>query len=295
MPAAQVGLRDLYYSILNTDTAGVSTTYQAPVKISPAINAKVTPKSSNTVLYGDDGATDLATAVGEIEVEIETKDLPLAVQAALLGHSLNGGVLLRKSTDNAPFIALGFRSVKSNGKYRYYWLLKGKAIVPDEDFKTKEDKVAFNTPKLKLVFVKRDYDDAYQKIADEEDPNYTSSVGTNWFTAVETIDSIAPTISSVSPANNATAVVVGSTVSWTFSEAIQPSLVNAANFAVVKDSDGSNVAGTLAINAANTIVTFTPSANLTAATAYRSIVTTGVKDMAGNALAAPSVTKFTTA
>ncbi|MFZ5634726.1 MAG: Ig-like domain-containing protein [Bacillota bacterium] len=43
------------------------------------------------------------------------------------------------------------------------------------------------------------------------------------------------------------------------------------------------------------MVTFTPGANLSAATAYRAICTKDVSDLAGNRLAANSVTKFTTA
>ena len=55
------------------------------------------------------------------------------------------------------------------------------------------------------------------------------------------------------------------------------------------------MAGTLALSNGNKTVTFTPSGNLTAAAVYRPVVGTGVKDLAGNALAAQSVTKFTCA
>jgi hypothetical protein len=51
----------------------------------------------------------------------------------------------------------------------------------------------------------------------------------------------------------------------------------------------------LSINAARTIVTFDPTAALTAATAYRAFVTAGVKSVAGVPIAGTSMTKFTTA
>ncbi|MBP1992548.1 Ig-like domain-containing protein [Paenibacillus eucommiae] len=105
----------------------------------------------------------------------------------------------------------------------------------------------------------------------------------------------APPTATIVPAANATAVAVGSTIKWTFSEAIQPPTVNSSNFLVQKADGSALVPGTLSLNAARTIVTFTPTAALTAATAYMTIAGTGIKDIAGNSLAAPMITKFTTA
>jgi len=293
MAGVQVGLKNLYYAVLTKDDAtGVS--YLAPVKIAGAINAKISPKSNTEVLYADDGPDETATALGEIDVEFEAKDISLADQAALLGHSIVGGVMLKKATDAAPYVALGFMSKKSNGQYRYIWLTKGMFALPDQEYATGEDKPKFQTPKLKGTFVKRAYDDLWQRIADEDHPDYVASIGANWFNSVVgTADTTPPTVTVV-PANNATNVAVGSAVNWTFSEAILASLVTDSNFFVVKDSDGSAVAGTLSINTARTVVTFTPGANLSAATAYRAICTKDVCDLAGNRLAANSVTKFTT-
>jgi len=294
MAGVQVGLKNLYYAVLTKDDAtGVS--YLAPVKIAGAINAKISPKSNTEVLYADDGPDETATALGEIDVEFEAKDISLADQAALLGHSIVGGVMLKKATDVAPYVALGFMSKKSNGQYRYIWLTKGMFALPDQEYATGEDKPKFQTPKLKGTFVKRAYDDLWQRIADEDHPDYVASIGANWFNSVEgTIDTTPPTVTVV-PANNATNVAVGASVNWTFSEAILASQVSDSNFFLIKDSDGSVVAGTLSINTARTVVTFTPGANLSAATAYRAICTKDVCDLAGNKLAANSVTKFTTA
>jgi len=294
MAGVQVGLKNLYYALLTKDDAtGVS--YLAPVKIAGAINAKISPKSNTEVLYADDGPDETATALGEIDVEFEAKDISLTDQAALLGHSIVGGVMLKKATDVAPYVALGFMSKKSNGQYRYIWLTKGMFALPDQEYATGEDKPKFQTPKLKGTFVKRAYDDLWQRIADEDHPDYVASIGANWFNSVEgTIDTTPPTVTVV-PANNATNVAVGASVNWTFSEAILSSLVTDSNFFLIKDSDGSAVAGTLSINTARTVVTFTPGANLSAATAYRAICTKDICDLAGNRLAANSVTKFTTA
>lgn len=106
-------------------------------------------------------------------------------------------------------------------------------------------------------------------------------------------DTIAPTVSA-NIADAATGIMVGTNIVWTFSEPIQPPLVTSSNF-IVMSSDGVSIAGTLNLNPDRTIVTFDPTANLAAATGYMAIVTTNVKDLAGNKLAATNVINFTTA
>lgn len=106
---------------------------------------------------------------------------------------------------------------------------------------------------------------------------------------------ITPPTVTVTPADAASGIAVGANVVWLFSEAIIPSLVNTSNFFLIKASDGTLVPGTLSISADRLTVTFDPTANLTAATPYIAFATTNVKDVNGNALAAASITNFTTA
>lgn len=181
MAGVQIGLRDLYYAILTKDdSTGVA--YQKPVKIAGAINAKISPKVDTQTLYADDGPSETVTSLGEIEVEFGVKDIPLSVQAALLGHSMSNGILIKKADDVAPYVALGFRSKKSNGKYRYVWLYKGRFETPEQEYKTMEDKPNFQSANLKGTFVKRDYDGLWQVIGDEDEAGFTKA--NTWFDSV---------------------------------------------------------------------------------------------------------------
>lgn len=178
----QIGLKDLYYALLTKDD-DMAVTYETPAKIAGAINAKISPKVNTSTLYADDGPDEVATALGEIELEMEVKDLPLPVQAALLGHTLGtDGVLIKNASDIAPYVAVGFKSKKSNGKYRYVWLYKGKFEIQEQEYKTMEDKTEFQTPKIKGTFVKRQKDGAWQAIGDEDETGFTA--GATWFTKV---------------------------------------------------------------------------------------------------------------
>lgn len=294
----RIGLRNLVYAILDNDPeSGGVASYQAPKRVPGIISANLTANASAESLFADDGAYDTAATTGQLQLELNIAEIPLSTVSEWLGSSKSGGILTDKGGDVAPWVAVGFKTLKSNGKYRYVWFLKGKFSVPDESNETKGDAINFQTDTITATFVKRDCDDAWRKRADEDDIDYLPAIGTNWFNDpyAGMSGTTAPLIQSVTPANNATAVAVGSSVVWTFNEALALSTVIPSNFMVAVDSSGASVPGALTINAARTIVTFTPTSALTAATAYRAIVSTGVANLSGIKLAAPSITKFTTA
>ncbi|WP_411679847.1 major tail protein [Clostridium thailandense] len=177
--SAPVGVENLVYAVLSDEAAS---TYGTPTLISPAINVKINPKSNSNTLYADNRAVETISSMGEVDVEIETQDLPLEVQAVLLGHTLDTTtkVMSYEADDIAPYVAIGFKVKKANGKYRYVWLLKGKFSEPEEEHSTQEDKTKFQTPKLKGTFLTRA--DGKWKYTADEDSGFTG--GATWFTKV---------------------------------------------------------------------------------------------------------------
>jgi methionine-rich copper-binding protein CopC len=111
------------------------------------------------------------------------------------------------------------------------------------------------------------------------------------FTTGTTADTTAPTITSVNPANNATGVALNNKISATFSEAMDPTTITAANV-IVTGPDTVPVLGTVAY--VGTTMTFSPTVPLAANTLFTATITTGAKDLAGNALASNFVWIFTT-
>jgi hypothetical protein len=103
-------------------------------------------------------------------------------------------------------------------------------------------------------------------------------------------DTVAPTVSSTNPANGATGVAV---ITATFSEAMNASTISTSTFAV-SGPGVTPVVGTVSYNASTYIATFTPTSALTPSTAYAATITTGTRDVAGNALANNRVWNFTT-
>jgi hypothetical protein len=99
-----------------------------------------------------------------------------------------------------------------------------------------------------------------------------------------------PTVLSVTPPNAATGICSNSVVTATFSEAMNVATINPATFTVA-----TGVTGTITHDASNTVFTFTPSSPLAIGTVYTATLTTGVRDLFGNALATNFVWSFTTA
>lgn len=103
------------------------------------------------------------------------------------------------------------------------------------------------------------------------------------------VDTIAPVVSSITPATDATSIAVNTTVTVTFSEAMDRTSVEGA-FAL---SGSSAVSGTFSWTDDSTVA-FTPSATLVYLTKYTVTLSTAAKDKAGNALAEQFNTSFTT-
>ncbi len=94
-----------------------------------------------------------------------------------------------------------------------------------------------------------------------------------------------PTVILTSPVCGATGVALNKTVNATFSEAMDPLTITTAN--VLLAGPGTTaVTGTVAYDAINDIATFTPLSNLQSGTLYTFTITTGVKDVAENPMAA---------
>jgi len=121
-----------------------------------------------------------------------------------------------------------------------------------------------------------------------------------WVDAVLTttppVDNTAPTVSAISPASGSVNVATGATVSVAFSEAMDAATISGTTIRLL---DGATpIAATVSYNAGTNTVTLTPSSALANSKTYTVSITgggSGVKDLAGNALAANVNSSFTTA
>jgi hypothetical protein len=118
----------------------------------------------------------------------------------------------------------------------------------------------------------------------------------NWSFTTEVGDIIPPTVSSVTPVNGATGIPASTTASAIFNEAMDATTINSAT---IELRNASNVLITAAVsyNAGTKTTTLSPTALLANSTAYTVTIkggASGVKDVAGNALAIDYTWSFTT-
>jgi phi13 family phage major tail protein len=252
---ATIGLRDVHYAKMLTDDLS-GATYDIPVKISGAISANVNPNSSSATLFADDGPYDSAATIGNISLELNLADIPATISAELLGHTYQGGMLTKRSTDTPPYVAVGYRSLKSNGYYRYTWLYKGKFTDGETDNATKGDSIEYKTPTITGAFVKRDYDDVWQTEADSDDTNISPTIITNWFTSVVSPIITAKTLSSIAITH------VPTKITYTAGQTFDPAgMVVTATYSdttteIVTGSCTYNPAGALATSDTSVIIGF---------------------------------------
>lgn len=112
-------------------------------------------------------------------------------------------------------------------------------------------------------------------------------------------DTTAPLVALSTPVDGGTVTKdAKGTVVWTITEAgamDEGSIVYGDTFSIINTTTPESaalVAGAIVYNAAAKTVTFTPSENWTASDTFQAIVTTGLKDAAGNRLAATKIEQF---
>ena len=120
-------------------------------------------------------------------------------------------------------------------------------------------------------------------------------VGNYSWSFTTAVDNTPPTVTSVSPLAGAAGVSIGTTVIANFSESINASTVTGSTYQL-RDAGNNLIAATVGTSGGQ--ITLTPSSPLGAGATYTATITggaSGVKDLAGNALASNYSWSFTTA
>lgn len=185
-PASTVGLRDVVWCMVTADKAPDGTTegvYETGEvrKLAGAIDAALSNQNSEPdVQYFDDVEGDVTYPDPEIEMTLELADLPPDEAAAILGATVDqNGVTVNKAGDKSPYIAMGFKSRKSNGVDRFVWLYVGRARMTDENYHTKEgEDLTRQSAKLTITFLKRKKDDAWRGYVDTDNAKFDSAKAT---------------------------------------------------------------------------------------------------------------------
>jgi phosphodiesterase/alkaline phosphatase D-like protein len=118
----------------------------------------------------------------------------------------------------------------------------------------------------------------------------------SWSFTTQGQDLTAPTMTSRSPLPGATGMALSTTVTATFSEALDPATVSTGTFEL-RNATEALVTATVTLSSAGQVATLAPTAALAYATTYTATLkggAGGIEDLAGNPLAADATWSFTT-
>lgn len=288
-----VGVDNLHFAKVLQDDANAYVA-ETPRYLAPAAEVAAETETNNTPTYYDNIPGFNYVSEGITTLTITVSGVPGRLAAELLGKDFDvaSGRVLDSGIPVPPDIACGYRAGVGKEDYRYTWYLKGTFSGGAEEAATKTNDVDIRTYQLTytaIVTTKQwlinGKTKGLKKVSgDTTEPSFDPS---GFFAQVQTPDTSAPpaalTLVSSSPVEGGTAAVTDN-VTLTFSTRIA-----IENVLVINTTSGGVVAGAKTWNAAGTILTFTPAADLAAGADYM-ITVVGVVDVYGQSLASTTIT-----
>ena len=151
---AKIGLSSLYYSKL-TEASDGTPSYDGAKTLGKAVSASTSITNNSAMLYADDALAESDTSFQSGTITLGVDEDGDTVFADLLGHTIttgdNGGVVTKKTTDVAPFVAVGRVITKMVSGVLYYKaevLYKVKFAEPSQDNTTKGESIEFGTSEI---------------------------------------------------------------------------------------------------------------------------------------------------
>lgn len=186
---ATIGLDKLYYAKITEDSSG-NETYGTPLQLAKAMTAELSVELAEATLYADDGPAEIVKEFKTGTLSLGIDDIGVTTAEDLTGAKLDDNhVVISGSEDGGSPVAVGFRTKKANGKYRYFWLYRVVFGIPATNLATKGDAITFSTPTIEGTVLRRNKIDGNNKHpwkseVNEDDANVPSSVITGWYSEV---------------------------------------------------------------------------------------------------------------
>lgn len=154
---ARVGLNNFKYSKL--DETGDTPKYNGAKSLGKAVDCNVSIENNNAELYAEDSIAESDYSFNKGTISLTVDEADSKIFAELLGHeySSEGGEVIKKDTDTAPYVGVGRILTKIvNGVYKYKveFLCKVKFAEPSQDDKTRGESLEFATTTIEGTIAK---------------------------------------------------------------------------------------------------------------------------------------------
>lgn len=240
------GVDNLYVAeVLQDDDAGY--VCSTPIHLAPVAEVGKSTDSSSEAHYYDNKAMIVINSESADTISITMAPPELAKLAMIIGKSFDAttGMMVDSPRQNKYF-AIMYRTKGTDGQYRYVSRLKGQFTIPEETSATEDDGTDANNTSIEFTGIYTEYEfnkGKYNGTAWEKsgakgivvDTRYGLADVSNFFSQIQTPDTISAGITSISIGDatatiavdrvvNFTAVIVpsgvveGSAVQWTTSD-----------------------------------------------------------------------------
>ena len=187
---ATIGLDKLFYAPITEAPVTGEETYGTPVMLAKAISAELSVDLAEATLFADDGPSEIVREFKGGKLTLGVDDIGVTAARELTGATTDdNGVLISASENSGNPVAVGFRAMKPNGTYRYFWIYKVKFGFPSTNLQTKGDSITFQTPTIEGMVMRRNKLDGMGKHpwkaeVTEGGVGVPASVITGWYTQV---------------------------------------------------------------------------------------------------------------
>lgn len=147
---AKIGLSNLIWSRLTEGSDGTPS-YDGAKSLGKAVSANCSITNNSATLYADNVLAESDTSFQSGTITCGVDEDADATFAPLLGHTITEGVVVKKSTDVAPFVGVGRIITKMVSGVLYYKaevLFKVKFAEPSQDDNTKGESIEFATSEI---------------------------------------------------------------------------------------------------------------------------------------------------
>ena len=186
---ATIGLDKLYYAEITIGEDGYES-YGTPTKLAEAMTAELSVEVASATLYADDKASEVLKEFTSGTLSLGVKDIGKEVASILLGSKIDSnGAVVSSGGDDGKYVAIGFRALKPNKKYRYFWLYKVKFGIPTTSLTTKGESIEFATPTIEGTIMQRNKPDAdgrfpWKAEITEGESDVSAETISSWYTEV---------------------------------------------------------------------------------------------------------------
>jgi phi13 family phage major tail protein len=166
-------------------------TFGTPEHIAGAMEIGRTPTVASGELYGDGTISHTTNKKVSYQLTLNHNKIPSKWRRYMEGSQYETGVESGTSEDQPKPLAIGWEVEKTDGEKELIWFLYCKATPIEETVQQSEANINYSTDSVVLTATEHTSLKRYYTFVDSEDENITEQMLEDFFTQVQTTDTIA--------------------------------------------------------------------------------------------------------